>query len=241
MFTASGAFFDELHAFRDYQGEANEIVEVIGKHRRRPVDSLLDVGCGTGRHLAELTNFYRCEGVDLDGRLLKLARAKVPAARFTEADMCKLRLNRRFDSITCLFGTIAHARTFERLVQCFEHFATHLRAGGLVVIQPWYRSAERCPSLQVRHVDRAHVKIARMSHTLIDGAEAIVNINYLVGTPTGIEHVEEIHELGIFSHDEHLEALHEAGFEATMAIDALGPGVDLYIGTQMQAAPDSTE
>jgi hypothetical protein len=80
-----------------------------------------------------------------------------------------------------------------------------------------------------------------MSHTLIDGTEALVNINYLVGTPTGIEHVEEIHELGIFSHDEHLEALHEAGFEAKMAIDALGPGVDLYLGTLMTAAPDSTE
>ena len=40
---------------------------------------------------------------------------------------------------------------------------------------------------------------------------------------------EEIHELGIFSHDEHLEALHEAGFEAKMAIDACRAGKDVYV------------
>ncbi len=231
MFTASGAFYDELYASKDYQGEASAILALLEKRRQRPVDSLLDVGCGTGNHLVELARHLRVEGVDLDGRLLRFARAKVPKARFSEADMCTLHLNRRFDAITCLFGSIAYVRTLERMAQTLERFAAHLRVGGLVVLQPWYRSAERCPSLQVRHIDLAHVKIARLSHTLVDGREALVKVNYLVGTASGIEHVEERHELGIFSHDEHLEGLDAAGFEATLAIDALGPGVDLYIGT----------
>ncbi len=241
MFTASGAFYDELYASKDYPGEASAILAILDKHRKRPVDSLLDVGCGTGKHLAELARHFRVEGVDLDGRLLKLARARVPEARFTEADMCAMRLSRRFDAITCLFGTIAYVRTFERMQQTLERFAAHLRVGGLVVLQPWYRSADRCPAMQVRHIDLPHVKIARLSHTLVDGREALVNVNYLVGTSTGIEHVEELHELGLFSHDEHLELLDAAGFDATMAIDALGPGVDLYVGTLREppASPSS--
>jgi len=229
MVAAAGAFYDELYAFKDYQRQAEVLLELVDKHRRHPAETLLDVGCGTGRQLVALAEHFRVEGVDLDERRLKVARAKIPATRFTRSDMCQLRLPRRFDLITCMNGTIAYARTAERVRLALAGFAEHLRAAGLLLLQPWYRSAERCPRLLMRTIDRSHIKVTQLTSTAVDGREALMNVHYLVGTEAGVEHIEELKELGIFSHDEYVAMLEQAGFEVSLAADALGPGGDVYV------------
>jgi ubiquinone/menaquinone biosynthesis C-methylase UbiE len=40
--------------------------------------SLLDVACGTGKHLEQLMRWYQVEGLDLDDGLLAIARERLP-------------------------------------------------------------------------------------------------------------------------------------------------------------------
>ena len=49
--------------------------------------SLLDVACGTGRHLAHFSQELECWGTDIDEGLLAIARDRCPTVHFEVADM----------------------------------------------------------------------------------------------------------------------------------------------------------
>src|SRR5438132_1046880 len=66
MFERSGHLYDELYASKDYAGEAARLRAFLSAQGVPGDGTLLDVACGTGKHLAELRRWYACEGVDLD-------------------------------------------------------------------------------------------------------------------------------------------------------------------------------
>ena len=71
--------YEELH-----KEEQLKKVELIKKHLKlNKENKLLDVGCGTGEHLKYLSLGFRCTGLDINRRMIELARSKVPEAKFT--------------------------------------------------------------------------------------------------------------------------------------------------------------
>ena len=69
------AFYDALG--KDYEWEARKVLRLVRRHRPRP-RTLLDVACGTGRHLEVFARSLRCVGVDLDGDMVRVAAARCP-------------------------------------------------------------------------------------------------------------------------------------------------------------------
>jgi predicted TPR repeat methyltransferase len=67
MFRRSQRIYDAIYAWKDYPTEAERIDAAI-RERRPDATTLLDVACGTGKHLELLRDRYRVEGVDLDRR-----------------------------------------------------------------------------------------------------------------------------------------------------------------------------
>lgn len=64
-----------------------------------PPGWILDVGCGTGDHAAELARRgFDVVGVDADEAMLARARARHPGVEFVSADAQALSLERRFDA-----------------------------------------------------------------------------------------------------------------------------------------------
>jgi len=60
---------------------------------------VIDVGCGTGVHAAELAaRGYDVVGVDLDAAMLERARVEHPEVTFLAGDVQTLHLDRRFDA-----------------------------------------------------------------------------------------------------------------------------------------------
>jgi 2-polyprenyl-3-methyl-5-hydroxy-6-metoxy-1,4-benzoquinol methylase len=69
--------------------------------------SILDIGCGTGRHSIELARRgYRVTGLDLSSAMLDIARANAQAAgvelTWIEADATDFKLDEKFDAAICL-------------------------------------------------------------------------------------------------------------------------------------------
>ncbi|GAB3836858.1 class I SAM-dependent methyltransferase [Dactylosporangium cerinum] len=64
--------------------------------------TILDAGCGTGRHAAGLiAKGHRVDLVDASAHLLDQAAARCPGSRVQLADLCLLRMPTAYDAVTC--------------------------------------------------------------------------------------------------------------------------------------------
>lgn len=84
-----------------------EVDFVVRELKLKPGDSIIDVGCGTGRHSVELARRgFRMTGVDLSsGMLAQAAQAAQIAGvdiELIECDAVEFRLDRTFDAALCL-------------------------------------------------------------------------------------------------------------------------------------------
>jgi SAM-dependent methyltransferase len=230
MFSRSARLYDAVYAsIRDYPREAAGLDRLI-QERRPGARTLLDVACGTGAHLEHLAGHYEVEGIDLDSEMLSVARERLRDATFHEADMASFDLGKRFDAVVCMFSSIGYVKTEERLGQAVASMARHLEPSGVLVVEPWL-SPEAWNDRHVGavFVDEPELKLARINIPQREGDVSIVDFNYLVGTPDGVEHFTERHELGLFTIEQQLAAFRAADLEAEH--DPEGPmGRGLYIG-----------
>lgn len=230
MFKKSARFYDAIYAFKDYEAEARQVHDLIQTHKLSEGKVLLDVGCGTGAHIGFLRTHYEVEGLDLDAEILGVARERHPRLPFHHADMADFDLDRQFDVITCLFGAIGYVKTLPRLKQALQTLARHVCPGGLVIIEPWLSPGIFSEGgLFASFIDEPDLKIARMNINKVEDGVSILDFQYLVGTPEGIEHFTERHELGLFTHEEYVRAFEDAGL--SVMYDAHGlTGRGLYVG-----------
>jgi SAM-dependent methyltransferase len=213
MFRKSQRFYDAVYSWKDYKTEADRLDRLI-RERNPSARTLLDVACGTGKHLELLRGGYEVEGVDLDPEMLAVARRRLPGVPLHEGDMASFDLGRRFDAVTCLFSSIAYMRTTENLHRAVAAMARHLAPGGVLVVEPFFTpEAWRDGELFGLWVDEPELKIARVNRNARRDRVAIMDFHYLVGTPEGVEHFTELHEAALFTHQEHLAAFRDAGLE----------------------------
>jgi len=232
LYQKSAAHYDAIYSFKNYQKEADKVHQLIQQHKRSSGRTLLDVACGTGGHLAFLRQHYEVEGLDVNPDMLKIARQKYPDMRFHQGEMASFSLKRKFDAIICLFSSIGYVKTKQRLRQTIQNMAGHLQPGGVLIIEPWFSPEAFTPgTVHGLWVDKPDLKIARINISLVKDNLSIMDMHHLVGTPSGIEHFVERHEMALFTHEEYLEAFRTANIEVTHEREGL-TGRGLYVATQ---------
>lgn len=232
MYSKSAAYYDAIYDKKEYEREAQLIHKVIWEHRRSAGNLLLDVACGTGRHLEYLRQYYNVRGLDIDKNLLAQAYERCPGVEFYEADMVTFDLGMRMDVIICLFSAIGYVKTLPRLEQTLRTMQRHTKPGGVVIVEPWFAPETWRPgTVHATFVDQPQLKLARMTVSRLQGTTSVNEFHFLVATPDGIKHFTERHELGLFTHQEYLRAFHQAGLNVHHDPDGL-TGRGLYIGAR---------
>jgi SAM-dependent methyltransferase len=215
MYQRSARFYDAIYGFKDYAAEADDLDRRI-RAACPEAATLLDVACGTGGHLLELSGRYRCEGIDLSDDQLAVARERLPGVLLHTADMVAFDLGRRFDAVVCLFSSIGYVATVERLRAAIAAMARHVEPGGVLIVEPWLEpQVWEDGHLSSLFIDEPDIKIARMAIASAAGRLSVMNMEYLVATKQdGVEHFVERHALGLFTVEEHLAAFAAAGMDA---------------------------
>lgn len=222
MFTKSHAWYDEIYGFKDYAGAAENLMAVIAA-RCPNAGTLLDVACGTGRHLEYFSRKFACDGLDINDQLLAKARARCPNVTFHSGNMIDFRLDRKFDAITLLFSSIAYVKYPENLVRTICTLERHLAPGGIILIEPFFTPENYWTgTITANHVDLPTLKLSWM-YTSDPPKNNIAsqNMKWMVGTPAGIEVFDELHEWGLFTQDDWQRAFDAAGLD--FEFDATGP------------------
>ncbi|MCI4351604.1 MAG: class I SAM-dependent methyltransferase [Thermoplasmata archaeon] len=227
-------YYDQVYSWKDYAEEARRITALVRRWGRSNSRTLLDVGCGTGTHLALLQGRFRCTGVERNDAMLRVARRKSRAVRWVHADMERLELGEPFDIVTCLFGAIGYVGTVPRLRRMMQRLARHVRPGGLLVIDPWLTPQNyQDGHLSLTVHDAPGLKIARAAISRREGRRSTIEFGYVVGASRApLRLFRETHRLGLFSVAEILAALSDAGFRGRFYRKGFSLDRGLYVAVR---------
>lgn len=191
--------YDLLHERKPYAAEARELRTLVRRYAGSSAHTLLDVACGTGRHLEHLARWFECTGLDASEPMLARARARVGSVRWVVGRMPSFQLGRTFDVITCLFSAIGYVAGPEALGRTLRTFAAHLAPGGVILIEPWLTpKAYRAGRLDVLQGRGPGTVVVRMNTTGLRNGRSVLEFHFLVGRRGRIQHAREVHDLALF-------------------------------------------
>jgi SAM-dependent methyltransferase len=224
VFDAYARYYDLLYQDKDYAAEAQFVHKQLLRQGGGG-GSLLELGCGTGRHAMEFANFgYSVEGVDLSENMVQQAmrRADVcPEERkpaFKIGDVRTVRLGRKFDTVVSLFHVMSYQTTDADLQAAFRTAAHHLNAGGLFLFDFWYGPAVRHdpPVVRVKRLEDDAIRVTRLAEPQHEESRNLVSVDYnifLKDKSTGmLDEISETHSMRYLFLPEMRQYLEQEGF-----------------------------
>jgi SAM-dependent methyltransferase len=232
-------WYDALYDARgkDYEVEARALLGLAREDGRQP-GSLLDVGCGTGRHLEVFAaEIAEVAGLDASAEMLELAACRLGQRRLlAEGDLRSFELGRTFDVVTCLFSSIGHVHDGGELDAALASMARHVAPGGILLVEPWLTPDRVRPggNRELLTAETEDGVIARASSSRIEGDALVISFAWAVATVAGTATMEETHRMPVFTADRYVEGVERAGLVGSWRdeVPGLGAGRGLLVGTR---------
>jgi SAM-dependent methyltransferase len=179
-------YYDLLYSNKDYLSEVEYIDKLI-KSNTNNAKTLLDMGCGTGKHAELFCNKgYIVHGIDLSEDMLKIAETKRKSKEdklfFSHSNIQELSLNKKFDVIVSLFHVMSYQNSNEELIRAFEVAKEHLNDGGIFIFDFWYGPAvlTDLPTTRIKKLENKNIKVTRLAEPILHSQQNIVDVNYIV-------------------------------------------------------------
>jgi len=183
--------YDLLYSDKDYEAECDLLEEVFRRYGDGKIQTILDLGCGTGNHSIPLAKRgYEVTGVDISSNMLAHAQSKVnallsaPCAMpvFVEGDIRTLNLNRTFDAVLMMFAVLSYQLTNDDVLAALRTVRRHLNPDGLLVCDVWYGPAVLAirPSDRTKIISASNGKVVRIASPRLDVENNICEVSYQV-------------------------------------------------------------
>ena len=192
------AAYDLLYRDKDYEAECDLLEELFGRYAGRAVASVLDLGCGTGRHAVALARRgYEVVGVDRSAAMLAEARGRAATtdSAFHVGDVRDADLGRRFDAVVMLFAVLGYQTSNADALAALRTVRRHLVDGGLVFFDVWYGPAVLAQGPSARELTVGAMR--RRSSSRLDVSRQICSVAFELHRPDG-DVVRETHDMRFF-------------------------------------------
>ncbi|MDR2573388.1 MAG: class I SAM-dependent methyltransferase [Desulfovibrio sp.] len=227
VFTDYARYYNLLYKDKDYAGETDFVLGILRKHGQAA--SVLDLGCGTGRHAVEMARRgIEATGVDMSETMLVMGKEALDALAPTEfsvplpdlrrGDARTARLGGTFDAVVSLFHVMSYQNTEEDALSVMKTAKTHLKPGGLFLFDFWYGPGVLTEPPTERHKvmedgDTLVCRHAKPIHRINDN---IVDVHYtieLTNKTTGAKsELRELHAMRYWFMPELHYLVRQAGF-----------------------------
>lgn len=176
--------YDTLYQDKDYSVECDFLEQIFACYTTAVVNTILDLGCGTGGHVLPLMKRgYKVAGVDRSATMLSEARRKgTPQCELILGDICDINLHYVFDTVIAMFAVISYQTSNENLAAALRTARQHLRPGGLFIFDCWYGPAvlTQRPTDRYKVVERGDKRIIRYTSSSLNAFCHTVRVNYEV-------------------------------------------------------------
>jgi SAM-dependent methyltransferase len=136
LYTNLGKYYDAIIA--DAVNTEMEVQFVASVLQEDGAKSVIDIGCGDGRHSIGLAQYgFRVLGIDNSPQLLEIARSRsadIPHVTFSIQDAAAMKVTDTFDAAICMWSTFGEL-PYNKLV---SQLKTTLRPDGLLLIDSRY-------------------------------------------------------------------------------------------------------
>ena len=179
-------YYDLLYRDKDYAAEAEYVARTV-RAALPGACTVLELGCGTGRHgcLLASKGFY-VHGIERSREMVEMAQSMADRASDSGSFSCnvgdarEVRLERTFDVVIALFHVVSYQTTNRDLNATFAVASHHLVSGGVFLFDVWHGPAVlgQRPEQRVKTVVDDDLEIVRTARPHLDAKHNIVEVIY---------------------------------------------------------------
>jgi SAM-dependent methyltransferase len=217
--------YDLLYEAKDYATECDLVETAFAQVRSEGLKSVLDIGCGTGKHALELAKRgYEVVGVDLSKAMLAHARRSALAVadaqrpKFLHGDAKDFETGQVFESAIMMFAVIGYLVKNDDVLTALRNIRRQLKLGAPFICDFWYGPSvlAQKPEDRVRVLDLPEGQVVRATTTTLDTLAHTADVSFRlweIGNEKKARRSQEVHRLRYFFPEEMRLMMQVAGFE----------------------------
>jgi SAM-dependent methyltransferase len=212
--------YDLLHPAKDYAAEVDQIQALLDES----VESVIDLGCGTGRHLDLLAAAgFRVLGIDRSPSMVEQAGKRLARhgdrAEVRQADLINFTAPARYDAAIMMFSLLGYQVSNADTLAALAAARRQLRPGGVLVFDLLDATAvlgSACPPDGLAVLDDGAKRLLCAHSTVVNVAEQVLDLRlrmWLLHGDFVVDRSDELHRIRLFLDAELALLLRAAGFE----------------------------
>lgn len=222
-------YYNAFYKDKDYKAEAAQIDGLLKKWGKN-INSIVNFGCGTGRHDMELADLgHRCTGIDKSPMMIDIAKKAACTRKgevdFFVGDIRDFSSEEKFDAVISLFHVMSYQKSNEDILHALQSARRVIRENGLLLFDVWYGPGVLSdkPCVRVREVEDEKNRLVRIAKPVMYDKENVVDVCYdvyVINKRSGeTKEIREVHSMRYFFRPELEFLLKTAGFELIENLD----------------------
>jgi len=217
--------YDLIYQDKNYDNECDLLESIFKKYSKKPIKSILDLGCGTGNHAIPLVKRgYQVTGVDISESMLEHARKKIGNAaekkhlELVRGNVRSFKVAQDSDAAIMMFAVLGYQLENKDVSSTLKSVRKHLKKDGLFVFDVWYGPAvlREKPSQRIKIFSTPKGRVLRIASGELDIMKHLCTVHYLVWEIEKnkiTREIEEHHTMRYFFLKELEFVLQSSGFQ----------------------------